>query len=107
MDLGMLCHFFILQMTVQAATCACGFCNKFNQSTQSKELLNTFCNSPNNLTGRCCCSKEGHIIGYAIFVNPSQINVFFLYSLKTSEHFKFSDVFKGYRNGTLTRNGSY
>ena len=80
MYLGMLCHFFILQMTVHAATCACGFCNKFNQSTQSKELLNTFCKSPNNLTERCCFGKEGHIIGYAVFVNSCQIIFFFLYS---------------------------
>lgn len=101
MDLGMLRQFFILQMTVHAATCACGFCNKFNQSTQSKELLNAFCKAPNNLTGRCCFSKEGHIIGYAVFVKPCQINVIFLYPLKMSENQRFSDVFKGYRKTAL------
>ena len=29
----------------------------------------------------------------------------FLYSLKTSENQRFSDVFKGYRSGTLVENG--
>ena len=33
--------------------------------------------------------------------NPFQASVPFLYSLKTSENQRFSDVFRGYRKGTL------
>ena len=36
-----------------------------------------------------------------ISVNPFQVNVYFLYPLKTSEKLQFSDVFKGCRKGTL------
>ena len=35
-------------------------------------------------------------------VNPFQVNVPFLYPLKTSENLWFSDVFNEHRNGTLT-----
>ena len=34
-------------------------------------------------------------------INPCSANVPFLYPLKTSENQRFSDVFKGYRKGTL------
>ena len=37
-------------------------------------------------------------------VNSFQVNVPFLYPLKTSENQKFSDVSRGYRNGTLSCN---
>ena len=35
------------------------------------------------------------------FLNPFQPNVPFLYPLKTLENEMFSDIFRGYRNGTL------
>ena len=38
-------------------------------------------------------------------VKPFQLNCPFLYPLKTSENERFSDVFRGYRNGTLHKNG--
>ena len=38
-------------------------------------------------------------------VNPFSTNAPLLYSLKTSENFQFSDVFRGYRSGTLIENG--
>ena len=37
--------------------------------------------------------------------NPFSINVPILYPLKPLENFKFSDVFRGYRSGTLVENG--
>ena len=37
--------------------------------------------------------------------NPFSTNVLLLYPLKTSENFRFSDVFRGCRNGTLVENG--
>ena len=37
-------------------------------------------------------------------VNPFSSNVPLLYPLKTSENFRFSDVFRGYRSGTLVEN---
>ena len=37
---------------------------------------------------------------YTYKVNPSHGNVPFLYPLKTSGNQRFSDVFRGYRNGT-------
>ena len=39
-----------------------------------------------------------------IMVNPFSTNVPLLYPLKT-ENFRFSDVFRGYRSGTLVENG--
>ena len=39
---------------------------------------------------------------YAVYPNLFQVNVVFLYPLKTSENLWFSDVFRGYRKGTLT-----
>ena len=38
-------------------------------------------------------------------VNPCSTNVSFLCSLKTSENFRLSDVFREYRSGTLVENG--
>ena len=38
--------------------------------------------------------------------NPFLTNVSLLYPLKTSENQLFSDVFRGYRSGTLVENGS-
>ena len=40
-----------------------------------------------------------------ILINPFQAIVPFLCPLKTSEKQRFSDIFKGYRKGTLARNG--
>ena len=40
-----------------------------------------------------------------IMVNPFSTNVPLLYPLKTSENFRFSDVFRGYRSGTLVEMG--
>ena len=37
--------------------------------------------------------------------NPFPTSVPLLYLLKTSGNFRFSDVFRGYRNGTLVENG--
>ena len=37
--------------------------------------------------------------------NPFSTNFLLLYALKTSENHWFSDVFKGYRGGTLVENG--
>ena len=44
-----------------------------------------------------------HFLAYesAWIINPFHANVPFLYPLKTSENQRFSDVFGGYRNGTL------
>ena len=41
-----------------------------------------------------------------INLNPFSTNVPLLYSLKTSENLRFSDVFRGYRSGKLVENGS-
>ena len=38
-------------------------------------------------------------------INPFHASISFLYPLKTSGNLWFSDVFKGYRNGTLTWKG--
>ena len=38
-------------------------------------------------------------------INPSQANVPILYPLKTPENLCFSGIFRGYKMGTLTRNG--
>ena len=37
--------------------------------------------------------------------NPFLTNASLLYPLKTSENLRFSDVFRGYRSGTLVENG--
>ena len=42
--------------------------------------------------------------GLSIF-NPFSTNVPYLYPLKTSENRRFSDIFRGYRSGTLVENG--
>ena len=39
------------------------------------------------------------------WINPFHANVSFLYSLKTSENQRFSDIFRGCRNGTLACKG--
>ena len=39
------------------------------------------------------------------FFNPFQATGPFLYPLKTSENRRFSNVSRGYRNGTLASNG--
>ena len=39
------------------------------------------------------------------WLNPFLPNVSFLYILKTLENKKFSDVFRGYKKGTLERKG--
>ena len=44
------------------------------------------------LTGKHLCQS----------LNPLQINVTFLYPPEKSENQKLTDVFKGFRNGTLT-----
>ena len=38
-------------------------------------------------------------------VNPFSTSTLLLYPLKTSENLRFSDVFRGYRRGTLIENG--
>ena len=38
-------------------------------------------------------------------VKPFSTNIPFLYPLKTSENLRVSDVFRGYRGGTLVENG--
>ena len=38
-------------------------------------------------------------------LNPFSTNVPFLYALKTSENLRVSDVFRGYRSGTLVDDG--
>ena len=38
-------------------------------------------------------------------LNPFLVNVLFLHPLKTSENLWFSNIFRGYRNGTLLWNG--
>ena len=37
--------------------------------------------------------------------NPFSTNIPFLYLLKTSENWRFSDVFRGYRSESLVENG--
>ena len=39
------------------------------------------------------------------WLNPYSPNVTFLYPLKTSKNFRFSDIFRGYRNVTLGEYG--
>ena len=38
-------------------------------------------------------------------ITPFLTNVLILYPLKTSEKLRFSDVFRGYKMGTLATNG--
>ena len=38
-------------------------------------------------------------------INLFQVDVPFLYALKTTENLYFSDIFMGYRNGILAWNG--
>ena len=38
-------------------------------------------------------------------INPVLVDVPILYPLKSSENFRFSDVFRGYKMGPLARNG--
>ena len=45
--------------------------------------------------------KRKHCCLDLLFINPFWPNVSFLYLLKTSESFLFSDVFRGYRNRPL------
>ena len=40
-----------------------------------------------------------------MLVNPFHATRLFRYALKTSENLKFSDVFRGYRNGPVAWNG--
>ena len=47
---------------------------------------------------RTCTSKD-------FLFNPLQPSVAFLYPLKTSEHQRFSDIFRGYKKATLGCNG--
>ena len=42
---------------------------------------------------------------WSLILNPFHASISFLYPLKTSEKLWFSNVFRGYRNETLTRNG--
>ena len=42
---------------------------------------------------------------YLQVINPFLINIPLLYPLKTSKKQRFSDVFRGYRSGTLVENG--
>ena len=63
--------------------------------------------SSNQLVG-FCMMRRGilNIFYYCIFcrkcnINPFHANVLFLYPLKMSENQRFSDVFRGYRNGKL------
>ena len=46
-------------------------------------------------------SQAGNLVSF----NPYSPNVTFLYSLKTWENRRFSDVFRGYRNVTLGEYG--
>ena len=39
-----------------------------------------------------------------LLINPFSANVSLLYSMKASESRRFSDVFRGYRSGTLVEN---
>ena len=62
------------------------------QTLVSKKLVHDYLICENNGTGP----------GYSsCLINPFQANVPFLYPLKTSENLWFSDVFRGYRKGTL------
>ena len=45
--------------------------------------------------------KRKHCCLDLLFINPFWPNVSFLYLLKTSESFLFSDIFRGYRNRPL------
>ena len=38
-------------------------------------------------------------------VNPFSTNIPFLYPLKASENLWFSNIFRGYKSGTLVENG--
>ena len=69
--------------------------------TVMSKLLNLKPLTLNNST-KCSSTLEQNSI-----TNPFQVNVPFPYSMKTSEtcdflFSEFSDVFRGYRNGTLT-----
>ena len=46
------------------------------------------------------------MVGYAVHtINPFLANVPILYPLKAPENQRFSGVFRGYKIGTLARNG--
>ena len=49
-------------------------------------------------------SNKTEISVNRVSINPLQPGVAFLYPLKTSETFRFSDVFKGYGKATSTCN---
>ena len=52
----------------------------------------------------------GRLVSYTKIVNRLNLfstNVPLLYPLKTSENRMFSDIFRGYRSGTLVENGLY
>ena len=54
------------------------------------------------------CKKSAfyfYVITKVPSVSPFHVTGFFLYSLKTSEKLRFSEVFKGYRKRLMTRNG--
>ena len=53
------------------------------------------------LPGSTQFSKYEELLGVNNYLNPFQANFLFLYSLKTSKNLRFSDVFRGYREGTL------
>ena len=44
-------------------------------------------------------------IRFILFFNPFSTNAPLLYPLKTSKNHRFSEVFRGYRSGTLVENG--
>ena len=46
-----------------------------------------------------------HTASIFFYLNPFSTNLPLLYSLKTSKNRRFSDVFRGYRSGTLVENG--
>ena len=40
-----------------------------------------------------------------VLLNPFHVNAPFLYPLKTAENQRFSDIFRGYKNGKLASKG--
>ena len=63
--------------------------------------MNAFTTTPNCNLKLSLFSQSGLLE----HINPFSTNVPLLYPLKTSENRRFSNVFRGYRSGTLVENG--
>ena len=58
-----------------------------------------------NVMDQCDAFLYSSKLNVSYFLNPFLANVSILYPLKTPENLWFSGVFRGYKMGTLARNG--